>query len=130
MHIQIRSRTEKAPELSGLLQVLADKDVNLLAAGGNVDGGGEFAFAVEHGEEDRVVELLREADFPARAVEVRHFDLTDQPGQLFRAVAEVAHENEDSGRVIEDVIVGTPQSDGTIPIQIYVHDAESEAEDD
>ena len=124
MHMQIRSRTGSTSELEGLLRVLADNDVNILAAGGQVERGGEFAFAVEHGEEEHVLELLQQRDFAARAVEVRHFDLSNEPGQLFQAVAAVRSENEGSNRVIEDVIVGTAQADGTIPVQIFSHDVE------
>jgi len=125
MHIQIRFTTAKPPDLEGALRVLADNNVNLLAAGGaNLEGGGEFAFAVEHGEEDHAVELLRETNVEARPVEVRHFELSDRPGQLYSAIAEVARENTESGRVIKDVLVGTPTSEGTIPIQIYSREVE------
>ena len=126
MHIQIRSTTEESStDLEGLLRVLADGGVNLVAAGGgDLAHGGEFAFAVEHGEEEHAVELLRESNIQARPVEVRHFELSNEPGQLHRAVAEVAHENAESGRAIQDVLVGTPTRDGTIPIQIYSREIE------
>jgi hypothetical protein len=125
MHMQVRFAPARPEDLEGALRVLADNNVNLVAAGGsNLDAGGEFAFAVDHGEEDHAVELLRDSNFEARRVEVRHFELSDRPGQLHAAIAEVSRENSESGRVIQDVVVGTPTADGAIPIQVYSREIE------
>ena len=120
MHQQIRTVPAKSPaDLAELLRVLKDHDVNLIAAGGgDVERGGEFAFAVAHGDEAAAMQVLKDEGYVPRLVDVEHEVLDDRPGQLHRFVAKVAQENRRRGYVIRDVSVGVPDSEG-IPVQIY-----------
>ena len=120
MHQQIRTVPAKSPaDLAELLRVLKDHGVNLVAAGGgDVEKGGEFAFAVAHGEEADAIKVLEDEGYKPRLVDVEHEVLDNRPGELHRFVAKVAQENRRRGHVIKDVSVGVPDSDG-IPIQVY-----------
>ena len=94
MHLQIRAIPAKSPaDLKAFLEVLAAADINIVAAGGsNLEQGGEFAFAVTHGQEDEAIRLLKEAGYQPRALDasVATEDgavfttcwMTDEPGQL------------------------------------------------
>lgn len=129
MHAQIRSApVASPPDLEAFLTVLEDAGVNIVAAGGgNVERGGEFAFAVEHGEEERAIGILEEHGYHPRLVEVKTCWLTNEPGQLRRCVAEVHADNREAGRVIEDIAIGVADEEGRIPVQIYSRDLETEA---
>jgi hypothetical protein len=120
MHQQIRTVPAKSPaDLAELLRVLKDHGVNIVAAGGGeVEKGGEFAFAVAHGEEQDAIQALTDEGYLPRLVDVEHEILDDRPGELHRFVAKVAQENRRRGYVIKDVSVGVPDSSG-IPVQVY-----------
>jgi hypothetical protein len=120
MHQQIRTVPAKSPaDLAELLRVLKSRDVNIVAAGGgDVEKGGEFAFAVAHGDEDAAMQALVDEGYRPRLVDVEHEVLDNQPGQLHRFVAKVAQDNRRKGYVIKDVSVGVPDSSG-IPVQVY-----------
>ena len=49
MHLQVRSETEHSPpDLGAVLALLGDEGLNIVSMGGSLlEGGGEFAFAVE-----------------------------------------------------------------------------------
>ena len=131
MHQQIRAIPAKSPaDLKAFLEVLAKAGINIEAAGGsNLEQGGEFAFAVAHGQEDEAIRLLKEAGYQPRALDasVETEDgavfttcwLTDDPGQLLACVTSVTDANEAAGRVIKDLSIGKPGEDGLIPVQIY-----------
>ena len=131
MHLQIRAIPAKSPaDLKAFLEVLALGDINIVAAGGsNLEQGGEFAFVVNHGQEDEAIRLLKEAGYQPRALDasVETEDgavfttcwLTEQPGQLLACVTSVTDANAAAGRVIKDISVGKPGDDGLIPVQTY-----------
>src|SRR4026209_15521 len=104
MHQQIRTVPAASPaDLAKFLDVLAKGGVNLVAAGGgDVEKGGEFAFAVAHGQEANAIKVLEKAGYHPRLVEVDHAFLTDRPGELHRVVAKVAADNRRKGHVIKD----------------------------
>ena len=63
MHLQIRLKPATSPpDVEQLLRRLKEANVNLRGVGGSdVEFGGEFAFAVDDGQEDRAKAVL-EAD--------------------------------------------------------------------
>lgn len=127
MHLQIRSVPKASPpDLARFLGVLAEADVNLLAAGGgSLELGGEFAFAPAHDHVERAVAALEAAGYEFRVLDAEKGDfrlcrLTNEPGQLHACIARVSEENLAAGRVIADVLVGVePDPDGRIPVQVY-----------
>jgi hypothetical protein len=121
MHKQIRTKPSKSPaDLREFLAVLEAKGVNIEAAGGGeVEHGGEFAFAVEHHKEDSAKEILEKAGYEPRIVDVDHCALDNRPGALLECVAKVAEKNARLGRVIRDISVGVPDKDKRIQVQIY-----------
>lgn len=123
MHQQIRTKPARSPaDLGSFLDVLAKGGVNIIAAGGgDVEGGGEFAFAVEDGQYEHALEVLRAARYDPRIADedaVDHKLLPDTPGALHGFVSSVRAKNKQRGYVIRDVSVGTPH-DGRILVQIY-----------
>ena len=120
MHQQIRTVPAKSPaDLAELLRVLKEHGVNIVAAGGGqVENGGEFAFAVGHGEEAAALQVLEHEGYRPRLVDVEHEVLDNQPGELHRFGARIQQENRRRGWVIKDVSVGVPDSNG-IPVQVY-----------
>jgi hypothetical protein len=127
MHLQIRANPKLSPpDIEKLLRRLKDDGVNLAAAGGsNVEFGGEFAFAVDDGQEDQAFATLnREPRYEYRVLHVdKHPGLTlcwlqNEPGALHACVAGVAAANLESGRVIRDLLIGVPTSEG-IPVHVY-----------
>jgi hypothetical protein len=121
VHLQIRSVPAKSPpNLADFLQVLVDADINLGgASGSNVESGGEFAFAVEDGQEDAAMSALEAADYHPRLVEPKVCLLEDEPGQLLDCIGSAISENEGTGRVIKDILVGARKEDGLIVVQVY-----------
>ena len=91
MHQQIRTVPAQSPaDLAELLRVLKEHGVNIVAAGGGqVENGGEFAFAVAHGEEAAALRVLEDEGYHPRLVDVEHEVLDNQPGELHRFVARV-----------------------------------------
>ena len=96
MHKQIRVVPARSPaDLKACLEVLAEAEINITAAGGsNLEQGGEFAFMVTDGQEDRAIELLRAAGYQPRDLDVSQETeegslvvtcwMSDQPGELLR----------------------------------------------
>lgn len=122
MHLQIRSRPAKSPaDLLAFLQVLADANVSIEAAGGgDVEGTGEFAFAVQHGHEQAAMAVLQDNGYAPRLVEVDSAALDNEPGRLLEFVRSVTDNNIAlGGRVIRDVSIGVADADGRIRVQIY-----------
>lgn len=126
MHQQIRTVPAASPaDLAKFLDVLAKGGVNIVAAGGgDVEKGGEFAFAVAHGEEQHAIDVLKKAKYHPELVDVDHDFLDDTPGELHRFIVRVAADNKAKGRVIKDVSVGAVVTDdvpekGKIPVQAY-----------
>lgn len=121
MHLQIRSvPAQSPPNLAAFLKVLADADINLAgASGSDVESGGEFAFAVEDGQEEAAMAALMAADYHPRLVEPKICRLEDSPGQLLACITEAIAENEGTGRVIKDILVGAQKEDGMIVVQVY-----------
>lgn len=121
MHQQIRTPTTQSPaDLARVLKVIADAGINVLAAGGSyVEAGGEFAFGVDDIDEQRAVEVLAGAGYPARLVDVHTCFLANRPGELQRCVAGAVRANRPRGWVVIDVSIGVQLPDGTIPVQVY-----------
>ena len=120
------SATYKRGTFDELLQVLADAGVNIRGASGNrIEFGGSFTFwagAPGDDDEDRVstetrraAEVLQTAGYDAHVVEVSFKFLDDTPGALQTFVKEIT----DRGLWIEDIVVGTPNGDGKVPVQIF-----------
>ncbi len=131
MHLQIRAIPARSPaDLMAFLEVLAQAGINIEAAGGsNVEQGGDFAFAVTHGQEDEAIRILTDAGYQPRPIEndIANDDgsdvttcwMTNAPGQLLACVAAVTEANQLAGRVIKDLSIGAPDAAGQIPVQIY-----------
>lgn len=125
MHQQIRTLPKtSAADIEKLLGRLAAAKVNIAAAGGSdVEFGGEFAFAVDHDHEEAAKDVLEKWKYPYRVIPDTDPSLTvcwmeNKPGELHRCIRGVAEANLKSGRIIRDLIIGAPQSEG-IPVQIY-----------
>jgi hypothetical protein len=134
MHQQVRTSTKKtgsgsagpgAMEAEGglvdILEILLRAGVNLRAAGGrDLDRGGEFVFAVHHGQDnddrpgEEAAALLRDERYRARAVYVHHCLVNDEPGSLLRCI----QETEATEGPVYEIFVGTANADGQIPLQI------------
>jgi hypothetical protein len=134
MHQQVRTSTTKTGSSSagpgamaaegGLVEILGtllEAGVNLRAAGGrDLDRGGEFVFAVHHGEDnddqpgEDAAALLNERGYRARALYVHHCLVDDEPGSLLRCI----EETEATEGPVYEIFVGTANADGRIPIQI------------
>ena len=131
MHLQIRAIPAKSPaDLKAFLEVLARAEINIEAAGGsNLEQGGDFAFAVAHGQEEEAIRVLEKEGYQPRRFEneivnddgsdVTTCWMTNEPGQLLKCVAAATEANQASGRVIKDLSIGVPDADGRIPVQIY-----------
>jgi hypothetical protein len=143
MHQQVRSSTTKSGSgspgpgamndegsLVDILTILRDADVgidlNLQAAGGrDLDEGGEFVFAVHHGEEDddgpaqAAVRLLKEHGYEPRIVPVHKCVVSDERGNLLDCIQQA---EERQGPVFE-IFVGTQGGYDGIPIQITSREA-------
>jgi hypothetical protein len=129
MHQQIRTApTTSPPDIEKLLERLKDGGVNIAAAGGgNLEFGGEFAFAVDDGMEDDAIRVLEKFGYPYRVIPEGDPRLTvcsmeNRKGELHRCISRVAEENLKSGRIIRDLIIGAPESDEKpirVPVQIF-----------
>ena len=124
MHQQIRSVPALSPpNLADFLRVLADADINIGgASGSDVESGGEFAFAVEDGQEEAAMDALRSAGYTPRLVEPKVCLLEDTPGQLLACITDAISANQGSGRVIKDILVGANREDGKVVVQVYSED--------
>jgi hypothetical protein len=121
MHLQIRTAPALSPaDLKAFLAVLEKAGINIEAAGGSdVEKGGEFAFAVAHGDEDAAIKALEAEGYRPRMMEVYNDVLSNKPGELLRFVARVAGRNAQRGWVIKDLSLGVPDKNGRIQVQIY-----------
>ena len=140
MHQQVRTSTTRSGGVGAMaqpgsvvdiLQILVDEGVNLQTAGGrDLDGRGEFVFAVHHDEGDdepdrRAAELLKKHGYRARVVKVHQCDVSDEPGGLLGCIQRV----EESEGPVYEIFVGTPGERG-IPVQITTRSAVAAGEDD
>ena len=127
MHLQIRLKPATSPpDVEQLLRRLKEANVNLRGVGGSdVEFGGEFAFAVDDGQEDRAKAVL-EADPPYKYRVLEHDvdpELTlcwleNVPGALHACLEGIASANLENGRIIRDMLIGVPEG-GRVPVQIY-----------
>jgi hypothetical protein len=126
MHKQFRVvPIASPPDVEKLLRRIKDADLNVAGAGGgNVEFGGEFVFAVDHGQEDRAEELLNEHGYTYRLfdkdadAELTVCRLENRPGQLHQCIADVSTANLDGSRIIRDIIIGFDE-DGSIAAQVF-----------
>lgn len=136
MHMQIRTTPATSPaDIEKLLRLFADAEpeINLVAAGGgDLELGGEFAFAVQHGQEDQALEILRKHRYPHRTLEVgidprlAFCEISNKPGELHKCIARVARENLEKGRIIRDVVIGAP-TDAVYPVHVYSEEVRTTA---
>ncbi len=84
MHLQVRSVPATSPaNLEAFLKVLKQAGLNIEAAGGgDIENGGEFAFAVGEDRVDEAKAALEAAGYHPRIVEVDFRWLSNAPGQL------------------------------------------------
>jgi hypothetical protein len=126
MHKQLRVvAIASPPDIEKLLRRLKDADINLAGAGGsNVEFGGEFAFAVDDGQEDRAEDVLKDNGYRYRIFdkdddpELTLCHLENVPGALHGCVEEVAAANLNAGRIIRDVLIGIDGDEG-LAAQIF-----------
>ena len=144
MHQQVRTTSTKSGSGSpgpgamadeggivDILQILGDAGVNLQTAGGrDLDRGGEFVFAVHHEDEDdgpgeEAAALLRERSYgTARTVHVHECSVADEPGGLLGCIQDI----ERTDGPVYEILVGTPDADGSITVQITTrNDVEGES---
>jgi hypothetical protein len=134
MHKQLRVvPIASPPDLEKLLRRLKDADINVAGAGGsNVEYGGEFAFAVDDGQEDLAVEVLEANGYRYRLFEHEvHPELTvcwveNRPGTLHECVAGVAAANLETGRIIRDIVIGIDGDKG-LAAQIFSEEVRTPA---
>lgn len=131
MHQQIRTTAKtSAADVEKLLGRLAEAGVSLSAAGGgDLEFGGEFAFAVHHGMEDAAIRVLKQHGYKYDVIEKGDPRLTtcwmdDKKGELHRCIKGAADENLKTGRIIRDLIIGVPGTEGApdpkkVPVQIF-----------
>ena len=126
MHKQIRVDPRLSPpNVTAVLTLLAENEINLLGAGGSdLEMGGEFAFAVDHDQQDLAESLLTGANYTIRVFdagtdpELKLCWLQNEPGQLRACIESVASENAANHRRIRDILVGVKTDDG-IPVQVF-----------
>lgn len=120
MHVQARSQPiASPPDLEAFIKVLSEPvtppgeptrvPINIEGVtGGEVELGGEFAFAVEEGREEEAKAWLREAGYdPTFTEDIYAREMTgNQAGQLLAIIREATTENLSAGRVIRDVLIG------------------------
>lgn len=132
MHQQIRTAPTTSPaDIELLLRRLKEAKVNIAAAGGgNLEFGGQFAFAVHDGSEDAAIRVLKEHGYKYDVIEEHDPRLTiclmnDEVGELHRCIQEVSEANLKSGRIIRDLIIGAPE-DKKVPVQIFSEEVRTE----
>jgi hypothetical protein len=122
------SASYKRGTFSDLLADLAGANppINIRGANGHrIEFGGSFSFfAGDPGDADegrisaqteRAFEILRAAGWDVHLVEVSNRLLDDAPGALAAFVEEISGQ----GLWVEDILVGTPTSDGRVPVQLF-----------
>jgi hypothetical protein len=127
MHQQIRLiPTASPPDIERVLVVLAEAGVNILAAGGgDLELGGEFAFAPREDQGEVAMKALTDAQYAPRLLEAEKGDyklcwLENVPDQLRKCISDVAAQNVASGKVIKDVLVGVERNErNEVPVQVY-----------
>jgi hypothetical protein len=128
MHLQVRCNpTLSPPDVEKFLDRLAKAGVNLGGAGGsNAEFGGEFAVALEDGDQKKATDALdKHPKYEYRLLEAGVDPgltlcwVKDESGSLLRdCIAGVADANRKSGRKIRDVLIGVKRAEG-IPVQVY-----------
>ena len=127
MHKQFRAQPiASPPDVEKLLRRLAEAEINLAGAGGsNVESGGEFAFAVDDGQEGRTEEVLKAHKYQYRLFEFKvNPELTtcwlkNEPGALLSCIADISAANLESGRIIRDILIGVGSEDEGTPVQVF-----------
>jgi hypothetical protein len=126
MHQQIRTAPSTSPaDIEKLLERLKDGGVNIAAAGGgNLEFGGQFAFAVHDGHEDAAKRVLEQHGYKYDVIEEHDPRLTmclmeDEVGELHRCIKMASDANLESGRIIRDLIIGAPDENKKVPVQIF-----------
>jgi len=128
MHIQARAQPRKSPpDLQAFIKVLSEpkaprKAINIEGVtGGEVEHGGEIAFAVEHGREADAEAWLREAGYdPTFTDDIFAEEMSgNQAGQLLALIRKAAKHPKGKGKHIRDVLIGeVTGKPGTFYVQI------------
>jgi hypothetical protein len=104
----------EAGAFARLAAEISEAGINLRSVAGKaIELGGEVALAVSDDDEERLGELLEAKGYRFRVIEPYHDYLEDRPGALADFLDKLAAE----GRLIDSINVGTPDKDGTIPVQ-------------
>ena len=119
------STSYKRGTFDELLEVLESNTINIRGANGRrIEFGGEFSFWAGHkewtddendAETERAASVLQGAGYDAHVVRSRSRHLNDNPGAL-RAFVQAINGN---GLWVEEILVSTPNDDGTITVQIF-----------
>lgn len=120
MHVQARAvPATSPPDLEAFFKVLSEPvtpdgeptrvPINIEGVtGGEVELGGEIAFAVEHGREADAEAWLREAGYdPTFSKDIFAQEMTgNQAGQLLAIIRGATETTRGKSRVIRDVLIG------------------------
>ena len=100
-----------------LLDLVAERGYNLnLAAGENIEFGGEFIFALEdHDQTAECAQMLKDEGYrDVRILESHLCEVTHTPGALRDCLRELSAQ----GRRIDEIYVGVRRDDGIVPVQV------------
>src|SRR5438067_2093211 len=100
MHQQIRMviPASSPPDVLGPLELLADKGINLIGAGGgNVEDGGEFAISVDDDDLDAAKDALARYTFRVVGVKVCWL-MPGAHGELAACIRDARKEDEFKGK--------------------------------
>jgi hypothetical protein len=119
------STNYKRGTFDDLLEVLERSEINIRGANGHrIEFGGTFSFWAgskdwtddqNDAETERAAGVLRDAGYDARVVTVSFARLNDNPGALREFVQSINGQ----GLWVEEILVSTPNDDGTITVQIF-----------
>lgn len=125
-HQQIRMVIPAAspPDVLRPLQILANADISLVAAGGgSIEDGGEFAITIEDDEDpakmQRALDLLSGFNPRVMPVHVCWLD-PDKPGQLLKCIRDARRDAKYAHLRVRDVSITTERNArGQLAVQVF-----------